>query len=58
MIYTNRNNAVENKIVTCFPVLVVKFNKYKSVLMDNKYYTFPNNIRAKIAERDEKNSDF
>lgn len=33
MIYTNRNDTVKNKIVTCFPVL-----------MDNKYYTSPENF--------------
>lgn len=31
MIYSTENNATENKIVTCFPVLVVKFNEYKCV---------------------------
>ena len=33
MIYSARNDVAENKIVTCFPVL-----------MDNKYYTSPENF--------------
>lgn len=31
MNYKIGNNVVENKIVTCYPVLVVKFNEYKCV---------------------------
>ena len=31
MNYKIGNNEVENKIVTCYPVLVVKFNEYKCV---------------------------
>lgn len=31
MNYKTGNNVVENKIVTCYPVLVVKFNEYKCV---------------------------
>ena len=31
MNYKIGNNVVENKIVTCYPVLVIKFNKYKCV---------------------------
>lgn len=40
MIYTNKNDAVENKIVTCFPVLVVKFNNYKSVYFIKHDYLY------------------
>ena len=42
MNYKIGNNVVENKIVTCYPVLVVKFNEYKCVYFikrDLMYFT-------------------
>lgn len=54
MIYNAGNDVVENKIVTCFPVLVVKFNNYKVVCFikhDYLYFT-DNYFFSLICEED------
>ena len=40
MIYSAGNDVAENKIVTCFPVLVVKFNNYKYVYFIKHDYLY------------------
>jgi len=55
MNYETGNNVVENKIVTCFPVLVVKFNKYKCVyfIKRNLLYFARNYFFSQICEEDD-----
>lgn len=54
MIYSAGNNATENKIVTYFPVLVVKFNNYKYVyfIKHNYLYFVDNYFFSQICEED------
>lgn len=54
MIYSAGNNATENKIVTCFPVLVVKFNNYKYVyfIKHDYLYFVDNYFFSQICEED------
>lgn len=54
MNYQTGNNVVENKIVTCFPVLVVKFDKYKCVyfIKRNLLYFTRNYFFSQTCEED------
>lgn len=54
MNYKIGNNVVENKIVTCYPVLVIKFNKYKCVYFIKRdlLYFFHNYFFSQTYEED------
>lgn len=54
MNYKIGNNVVENKIVTYYPVLVVKFNEYKCVYFIKRdlLYSVPNYFFTQDTEED------
>lgn len=54
MNYKTGNNVVENKIVTYYPVLVVKFNEYKCVYFIKRdlLYSVPNYFFTQDTEED------
>lgn len=54
MIYSAKNDVAENKIITCFPVLVIKFDNHKRVyfIKHDYLYCVDNYFFSQICEED------